>query len=289
MRILHLTDTHVAAAEGPDTEGVDGRRILDALLFDCRHVEHIDLVVVSGDVADDGSPQGYRAVRERVAAFALARGAAVVCAAGNHDERTAFAAELGSGHLDAAGQPTGVFLDESTAERAAVSVVAGYRIITLDSLLPGRVEGAISEQQLAALAAVLAVPAERGSVLVLHHPPVTLDLPLQQRVGLQNPGPLARALAGSDVRIILCGHFHLQLTGFLAGIPVVVGPGVVTRIDLTAPPRLERAVRGAGATVVDLGGPMSPRTHQLQARDDRAGDQVYLVDAMSGDDVEHES
>lgn len=125
-------------------------------------------------------------------------------------------------------------------------------------------------------------------MLVLHHPPVTLDLPLQQRVGLQNADELAAAVRGSDVQIVLCGHFHLQLAGYLAGVPVVVGPGVLDRIDLTAPPRLERAVRGAGATVVDLGGPMSPRTHLLHARDPRTGEQVYLADATTGADVDLE-
>ncbi|MCW3844537.1 hypothetical protein ONA70_31095 [Micromonospora yasonensis] len=37
--------------------------------------------------------------------------------------------------------------------------------------------------------------------------------------------------------------------------------------------------------VVDLGGPGSPMFHTLQARDPRAGRQVYLVDAVSGVDV----
>jgi hypothetical protein len=69
---------------------------------------------------------------------------------------------------------------------------------------------------------------------------------------------------------------------------VWVTPGVVTRIDLTAPPHLERAVKGAGATVVDLAGPYSPMFHTLQARDPEAGTQVYLVEAMSGEDVDQE-
>lgn len=288
VRILHLTDTHVSGPEGPDGEGIDGRAVLDGLLFDCRHLEDLDLVVVSGDVADDGSRQGYRAVRERVGAFARARGAATAYAVGNHDLRDAFEAELGSGHFDRNGRSAGRPLVADHAVRAAVSMVAGHRIITLDSLVPGAVEGLVSPEQLDALAVELAASAERGSVIVLHHPPVTLDLPLQQKVGLQNADALAETIRGSDVQVVLCGHFHLQLSGILAGIPVVVGPGIISRVDLTAPSRLERAVRGAQATVVDLGGPMSPRTHLLQARDPRAGEAVYLVEAVSGVDVPDE-
>ncbi|MEU4620294.1 hypothetical protein AB0G04_10000 [Actinoplanes sp. NPDC023801] len=122
--------------------------------------------------------------------------------------------------------------------------------------------------------------------MVLHHPPVALpSSELMPLVNLRNAEQLAVALAGSDVRAVLCGHFHLQLSGTLAGIPVWVTPGVVTRIDLTAPPHLERAVRGAGATIVDLGGPFSPMFHTVHARDAQAGSQVYLVDALSGADV----
>jgi len=53
---------------------------------------------------------------------------------------------------------------------------------------------------------------------------------------------------------------------------------VVTRIDLTAPTRVVRAVHGASATVVDLGGPFSPSFHLLQARDPQVGEEVYVVD-----------
>ncbi|MEI5676181.1 MULTISPECIES: hypothetical protein [unclassified Nocardioides] len=59
------------------------------------------------------------------------------------------------------------------------------------------------------------------------------------------------------------------------------GPDV-TRIDLTAPPPLVRAVLGAGASVVDLDGP-SPVCHVLHARDQRAGEQVYVYDPVTGD------
>ena len=70
--------------------------------------------------------------------------------------------------------------------------------------------------------------------------------------------------------------------------PVWVTPGVVTRIDLTASPALVRAVRGATATMVDLAGPQSLLFHVLHARDPRAGKQVYLADATSGEYVTSE-
>ncbi len=73
MRILHLSDTHVPRGLGPDEDGVDARVALAQLLQDLRHLSGIDLVVVSGDVADDGSPEGYDAVRALVGGFARER------------------------------------------------------------------------------------------------------------------------------------------------------------------------------------------------------------------------
>lgn len=170
-----------------------------------------------------------------------------------------------------------------------MSIACSYRIVTLDSLVPGEAYGRIDPAQLSWLREVLATPYGDGSVVVLHHPPIALTGTVQQEVGLRNPHDLAAALEGSDVRVVLCGHFHLQLAGRLGTVPVWVTPGVVTRIDLTAPAWLERAVQGAGASVIDLDGPGAPLCHTVHARDPRAGEQVYLVDAASGADVPAES
>ena len=281
MRILHLSDLHLPRLPGVDEDGVDARAALAQLLHDCRRLQGIDLVVVSGNIADDGSEQGYTDALAMVGGFARERGAALAWCTGNHDARDAFAAVLRSGHLSPSGQDHGRLAGLAAGERAAVSEVAGLRVITLDSLVPGDVAGRLSDQQLDWLRTVLTAPAPAGSIVVLHHPPLNLS-PQQAAADLQDPSALAAALEGTDVHLVLCGHFHAQLSGRWGGTTVWVGPGVVTRIDLTAPPAVVRAVRGAAATVVDLGGPSSPLFHLLHARDRRAGEQVYLADASPG-------
>jgi Icc protein len=289
-RILHLSDTHLTAS-GTDGYGIDAVASLKQILFDARHLDGLSLVLVSGDVADDGSVVGYAAAREIIGDFAASRGVPLICAMGNHDDRAAFAQVLGTGHLDP-GTGTGADIGRDWAggpERAAVSDVGGLRVITLDSQIPGSGNGLISQPQLRWLAGLLADPAPAGSLLAFHHPPV--HVPTSDFVsssGLQNSGELADVVAGSDVQAILCGHFHVQLTGHLRGVPVWVTPGVVTRIDLTAPRHLVRTVRGASATVVDLGGPFSPAFHVLHARDPEVGRQAYLVDAKSWTPVDSE-
>ncbi len=272
MRILQLSDTHIGRVDGPDGRQVDAADSLRLLLGELRHLRDVDAVVVTGDLADDGSVEAYTTVRELVGDFARSLDAPVFYTTGNHDERSAFTKVLGSGHPDAV-------LDFPGAERAAVSTVGGWRLVTLDSLVPGQVYGRLDAGQLDWLRNVLSTPAEQGTVVAFHHPPISLDLSATQRVfGLRDPEGLAEVIRGSDVRALLTGHFHLQLFGLLAGVPVWVTPGVVNRIDLTTAPGTERAVRGASASLVELGGPTGPMFHTLHARDPRAHETVYELD-----------
>src|SRR5690606_26053636 len=117
----------------------------------------LDAVVVTGDVADDGSVEGCRLVRDRVAAFAEPRGIPHVYCTGNHDARPGFREALGSGHAGADGRDIGELLDPESC--ASVGHVGGLRVITLDSLVPGSTHGFLDARQLEHLARVLASPA----------------------------------------------------------------------------------------------------------------------------------
>ncbi|MHC3469149.1 metallophosphoesterase family protein [Streptomyces sp. 7R007] len=271
MRILHLSDTHV---ERTDARGAHATDSLRLMLAELRYQQGVDAVVVTGDIADDGSVEAYTTVRELMTEFGREMGAPVLYTTGNHDERTAFGKVLGCGHHE----PDAVFESEA-GERAAVSTVGGWRIVTLDSLVPGKVYGRLGAGQLEWLRDVLSVPAEHGTVLAFHHPPIALDISATQPVfGLRNPRELADAVRGSDVRAVLTGHYHLQLFGMLESVPVWVTPGVVNRIDLTTRPGTERAVRGASASLVELGGETGPMFHTFHARDPRAHETVYELD-----------
>src|SRR5215213_8441392 len=116
MRILHLSDFHVEQAEGPNADGIDARESLRRMLVDCAHLEGIDLVVVSGDIADDGSAKSYADAAAMVAGFARSRGAPQVYCVGNHDHRPSFAAALGSGHVGAGGGDAGTLADPAAEE-----------------------------------------------------------------------------------------------------------------------------------------------------------------------------
>lgn len=286
MRIVHLSDTHLDRMDSPNQDGVNAQQSLRQMLSDLEAVQDIDVIVVSGDIAGDRSREAYQAARELVGEFARSQKAPMIFSVGNEDHRVAFREVLASGHLDATGRDRADdVVASSEDERAAVSYAAGYRFVTLDSLVPGKGYGWISDTQLKWLREVLSQASPKGTILAFHHPPIALNVDVQHALRLQNSSDLAKAVRDTDVKLMLCGHFHQQIFGYLEATAVWVTPGVVSRIDLTAAVGTERAVRGASATIVDLGIPHSPLLHVLHARDPRAGETVYELDGRELSDV----
>jgi Icc protein len=239
--IAHLSDTHFLG----DTADGSGRLLYDRV--DTDSTVHramaqleasglaIDALVFTGDIADRGEPAAYRRVRDIVEASAVRMGAELIWVMGNHDERTAFRTEL---------LRTPAHDGPGDAPVDGVVDINGLRLISLDTSVPGYHHGEVSAEQLTWLSELLAEPAEHGSLLALHHPPVPTALPLMTILELREQAALAEVLAGSDVRAILGGHLHYATTGLFAGIPVSVAAATCYTIDVAAPPRQLTGVSG---------------------------------------------
>jgi len=271
LRLVHLSDTHLTGDRSLHQGVVDTVAALDRVLVEADRVERVRLLVGSGDLSDDGSRASYELLRERVGPWAARRGAAVVLAPGNHDLREGFGAVLGDGHGGDAPASPAVPVD-------GVSDVDGWRVVTLDSSVPGAGYGLLRPAQLAWLRDLLATPAERGTVLVLHHPPVAAPTTLHEALALQDPEALAGVVEGSDVRVVLAGHYHHHVVGSLAGVPVLVAPGVTNENDVAAPHGTERAVRGSAFLVVDVLPAGDVRSTVVRAHAAGDGDEVFVLD-----------
>jgi 3',5'-cyclic AMP phosphodiesterase CpdA len=182
---------------------------------------------------------------------------------GNHDGREGFAAVLG-------GDPIGPI--------DSVTTVDGVRVIALDSSVPGAGYGLLRPEQLDRLRRTLAEPAERGSLVIVHHPPVPAATVLLQGLALQRPEDLLAAVAGTDVRAILAGHYHHPLTTVAAGIPVVVSGAVANTASVLAPAGIEHATRGSSATVIELEDDGVVRATAVQVHGPGDGETVLMLD-----------
>lgn len=266
LRILHLSDTHLMAGDARHEGSVDTVAAYQFTLEAFANAGPLDLVVLSGDVSDDGSPASYRTLQTLTEDYAKNHGAVAVYAMGNHDQRSGFRAVLGTGH------PAGEHSGSVESPIIGVSHVAGYRIITLDSSVPGRTHGYLDAVQLRWLRSVLSTPSGHGSVVVIHHPPVEPVSALHQGIELINAREFAQALAGSDTMAILSGHYHHHLNDSLhtdsGPIPVIVTSGIVNSNDVLASPGHERALAGSGGALITISATSSTGagTHGTVAR-----------------------
>ena len=208
--VAHLSDPHLLAAGVRQYGVVDTEAGLERALRRLAAVDPAPQVLVfTGDLADRAEPDAYRRLREIVEPAARDLGADVVWTMGNHDEREPYA--------------RGLFGEPGDRPQDRVHEVDGLRVVALDTSVPGYHHGALTDDQLAWLADVLAVPAPHGTLLAMHHPPVPLPmLRLAELIELHDQDRLAAVVEGSDVRGILAGHLHFTTYSTFAGVPVSV-------------------------------------------------------------------
>jgi 3',5'-cyclic AMP phosphodiesterase CpdA len=238
--LVQISDVHLTL------DGVLGHaprvRPRDNLVRGLRLIEAAgirpDVVLLTGDLADAGDGACYDDLADLVARAAATSGASTVFVPGNHDDRAAFRRHLlGEG--------------PSASPINQVHWRGGLRILSLDSTVPGHGHGELDARTLGFLRSELAEPAPHGSVVALHHPPIPSPVEPMTRMGLRNPAALRDALAGSDVRIVLCGHNHHEALGMIGSIPVWVSPSAAYRLDTTATDVL-RGIPGSAFSRIDL-------------------------------------
>jgi 3',5'-cyclic-AMP phosphodiesterase len=224
--LVQISDVHLTAS-GSFLPGINPRaNLVKALrLLDATGIRP-DVFLLTGDLADAGEGACYDDLAGLMTEAAGRSGASVIYLPGNHDERGTFRRHLLGGPGDG---PV-----NQTRWRD------GLRIIALDSTIPGESHGALDDQTLGYLRAELAAAAPDGTVLALHHPPIPSPIQPMAQIALRAPERLRDAIAGSDVRIVLCGHNHHEALGTLGPVPVWVCPAIAYRADVTSTQTFQR-------------------------------------------------
>lgn len=259
-RIVQITDTHLVD-EGQVLYGsVDTAANLQHALDTLEtNAEGLSAILLTGDLANDGTPDAYRRLREIVDAAAVRLGVPAYYGMGNHDHRDAFRAGL----LDGAAAPAGTMAggtesDGQTGDLAPVDYVIdldGLRIVMVDSTVPGFHYGEVTAEQLAWLKSTLAETAPAGTLLTIHHPPFHSgaagpEADLMSSAMFNDFSGLGDALRGSDVLTVLAGHYHEPLGGQLAGVPVWAGASTAMAHEIGLD--MFRIVPSSGYTVIDV-------------------------------------
>jgi Icc protein len=178
--VLQLSDTHLARDPHAEVNGRDPDGRLDRVLSAWATLgERADLVVLSGDNADDGSLEACQRLRAAVVAL----GAPVLAVPGNHDDPAAVAGAFGP--------PTPVEVGE-------------WRVVGLDSSRPAQVHGTLDVEEAFHLLDDLD---DRPTLVALHHPPVSRSTnPVFRLDGATEL--LAGLRLRPQVKAVISGHVH---------------------------------------------------------------------------------
>lgn len=215
--VAHLSDTHFG---GPADAAERTARAVDHLL---SMAPAPDLLLVTGDVADHGSPEEYDEARSVLGRWP----GPLAVGTGNHDVRDAFARGL----LDR----------EADGPLDQVVDLADCRLLLLDSLVPAppgeRIDpGELADESLAWLDAQL-LASDLPTFVCLHHPPVDIGVSLMDPIRLRRPERLEAVLRAHRHHVAtLVGHAHTQGATQFAGKPLLIGGGVASTVTLDQEP-----------------------------------------------------
>ena len=151
-----------------------------------------DLVLLTGDLVQDDSPEAY----DHFAALLQAFEVPVLCLPGNHDLRDVMQKKFA----------------RDPFAYCAVRDIGNWRIVNLDSCVDGSAGGRIAESELDRLDAALSLAPADHAIICLHHPPVLTGSAWLDSVGLDERDAFLDAAAAHDsVRAVLGGHVHQDI------------------------------------------------------------------------------
>jgi Icc protein len=206
LRLIQFTDPHLYGSETETLRGIATLPALKAALADARQSTAWppDVVLVTGDLVQD-DPSGYVHIRRVFGHL----GMPVLCIPGNHDDPAVMRREL----------------------RVDPFTVGGYRdfgawrVVLLDSALPGSASGRLSDRTLAQFEEALSTAEGRHCLVTLHHHPIAMSSRWLDRVGLENAEEFFNVVDRHDnVRAIVWGHVHQAYEGMRKNVRLLATP-----------------------------------------------------------------
>lgn len=247
VRIVQITDTHLFKDPEGVLAGVQTWQTFRAVLAQiARQQPDFDYLILTGDLAQDEAPETYRMLRDELG-DCLERCRIIP---GNHDDPASL-------------RETFPELFPADGDRLTFSVSTdGWKIIGLDSHLPGETKGRIGAGQLEWLETELATDPGAQVLLFVHHPPVAIKVEWLDRIGLEGASELIELIESSpQVKVICAGHVHQEFNGAIGHAAVYTTPSTCVQYSARAKKTVDTSA--AGYRVFELGDSHRTKVHRL--------------------------
>ena len=204
LRLVQISDCHLGADAGFRLAGLrPWHSFHEVLAHLARQGDIIDRILVTGDIAADGAAPAYRL-------FGLGMndlGLPYNWLPGNHDD---FGRMKRDSHLP---------------PFEPLIALGHWRLLCLNTAVPGAVGGFIDRHQLASLEAALDTLACHPVAIFMHHPPASIGCRWLDRQQVANGEALAAILRRQRmVKALFSGHVHQPAQVSFAGLPLYTAP-----------------------------------------------------------------
>jgi Icc protein len=204
--VAQISDLHFRNSDPEQLARVDA--VMRYLNDRCGGPSAIDALLVTGDLADDGLPGQYK----EAAAHVITE-IPTLTLLGNHDDRIAYHGGL---------QPVNNSL-----------LLDGLLLLGLDSSIPGRQDGELTETTLAWASEQIEAAGDVPVLIAFHHPPIDVGMPFMDSIRQLDPsGFEAFVRRHQNIVGLVCGHIHSPSATTFAGVPLVTAPGVSSTLNL---------------------------------------------------------
>jgi 3',5'-cyclic-AMP phosphodiesterase len=224
--VAQLSDTHLLADPTARLGRHNTTRNLAAVVEALP--PRIDVMVVTGDIAEDGTHEAYR----RALSLTAGRAGQRYFLAGNHDDPQVMRDVFGP-----------------APPLQMVRISDRWTMALVDSQWIGHEEGQVADDTLAHLRDELA-RATTNVVVCLHHPPIS---PCQNPAcGMSNGEALQAIIQSGPVRLVLSGHVHQQFDTTLHGVRFVGAPATFRQLRHGGDPHYTDTLEPPAAQLLEL-------------------------------------
>jgi Icc protein len=187
IRIAQISDCHVSADPRALYRNRNPRQSLEGVIEAVSRWQP-DLLLVTGDLAEDGSRNAYQYLYELTHTL----GVPVLTIPGNHDN-----AEL----------QREVFSNTPVDEPLGFDF-QGWEILLLNSSMPGEIPGSFSQAECLSLASKCS-QSDHPKLVVLHHQPVQTGSLWIDKYALNDPEKFWKSISSSkSIKAVVWGHIH---------------------------------------------------------------------------------
>jgi Icc protein len=216
ITILHITDAHILSTPEATLLGVDTAHYFQEVLKQAFAKHYFDLVLLTGDLAQDPCLASYQFIRDTLMAYRTPS----ICLPGNHDDY---------------GLMEQVFNTENISCRKQV-LFNNWQLISLNSQIIGANGGNLSHAELLFLDDCLAKHPKHYALLAMHHHCLETQSVWMDAMIISNRQQLFAAISHyPQVKAIAYGHIHQDVDEKVAGVQCWGTPSTCFQFKPKAP------------------------------------------------------